>query len=715
MTSSSSPLNTKQLTKSPRFTDEHFFNRELSWLAFNERVLAEAARTELPVLERVKFLAITASNLDEFFMVRVGALQLLREQGRRVKDHAGMTPTQQWDQIQQRTTAFVARQYEILNKELLPLLREKGIRRLMPGDLTPAQLTHLEAYFKEHIFPVLSPIALDDETPRISVPALQIALLCSVQSSTEGKRLVLFSLPSNLPRHVLVPEVESGLHAYLNLEDLLCLFLNLYFPSEKVISSARFRISRNSDIAVDDESSFDLASEMEDILQARLQSPTIRIEIKDGAPRDLVKSIRDLCGGKTAQVYTIPGELDLRAYFVIAGLSGYEDLKVEPWDSQASPQIEPGESMFDAIKRGDILLHHPFESFDPILHLIEEAAADPDVIAIKQILYRTAKNSRIISALIRAAQAGKHVTVLVELKARFDEARNLERAEELQNAGAQIIYGVRGLKTHAKICLIMRREAGHLIRYMHFGTGNYNEATSKLYTDISYLTCRLSYGSDASAFFNTVTGRSRFVHYERISMAPFGLRERLLTMIRSESERAKQGEEAEIMLKMNALEDREMIEALYEASQAGVKIRLNVRGICCLRPGVKGLSENISVISIIDRYLEHARIYHFRQGGRPVIFISSADFMNRNLSKRVELLVPVEDKDAKKRLTGILETHFSDTSRGRILKPDGVWSLAHIPEAKALRSQEIFAKEAAKRIRQRNQAPDVLVPHRPKE
>ncbi|MEN3944247.1 polyphosphate kinase 1 [Prosthecobacter sp. SYSU 5D2] len=700
------------------YTDEHFLNRELSWLAFNERVLAEAARKELPVLERVKFLAITASNLDEFFMVRVGALQLLREQGRRVKDHAGLTPTQQWEQIQQRATAFVSRQCEILNTELLPLLREKGIRRLRPEELTPAQRTHLEAHFMEHIFPVLSPIALDDETPRISVPALQIALLSSVQSVTDGektKRLVLFTLPSNLPRHVLVPEVESGQHAYLNLEDLLCLFLHHYFPSEKVTSSARFRLSRNSDIAVDDESAFDLASEMEDILEARLQSPTIRIEIEDGAPRDLVKSIRDLCGAKGAQVYTIPGELDLRAYFVIAGLSGFDELKVEPWDSQGSSQIEPGESMFDAIKRNDILLHHPYESFDPVLHLIEEAAADADVIAIKQILYRTAKNSRIISALIRAAQAGKHVTVLVELKARFDEARNLERAEELLNAGAQIIYGVRGLKTHAKICLVMRREAGHLVRYMHFGTGNYNEATSKLYTDISYLTRRQTYGSDASTFFNTVTGRSRFVHFERISMAPFGLRERLLTMIQSETERARQGEEAEIMLKMNALEDRKMIEALYEASQAGVSVRLNIRGICCLRPGVKDLSENIRVVSIIDRYLEHARIYHFRQGGRPVIFISSADFMNRNLSKRVELLVPIEDKDAKKRLTQILETHFADTSRGRLLKADGTWTSLASNTGKLQRSQEIFAKEATKRLHQRNQAPDVLIPHMPKQ
>ncbi|MDZ4288838.1 MAG: polyphosphate kinase 1, partial [Prosthecobacter sp.] len=428
----------------------------------------------------------------------------------------------------------------------------------------------------------------------------------------------------------------------------------------------------------------------------------------------LTSVIRQMCGGKGAQVYSIPGELDLRAYFQIAGLSGFEELKVEPWDSQVSSQIEPGESIFDAIKRHDILLHHPYESFDPVLQLLEEAASDPNVVAIKQILYRTAKNSRVVAALIRAAEAGKHVTALVELKARFDEARNLERAEDLQNAGAQIIYGVHGLKTHAKVCLVMRRESGNMLRYMHFGTGNYNEATAKLYTDISYLTYHTDYGSDASAFFNTVTGRSRFVHFQKISMAPFGLRERLLSLIRSETERARQGEPAEIMLKMNALEDGEMIEALYEASKTGVKIRLNVRGICCLRPGMKGLSDNISVISIIDRYLEHARIFYFRQGGHPAIFISSADFMSRNLSKRVELLVPVEDGPAKKRLIHILETHFADTARGRILKADGSWHGIQAPAKKAIRSQETFAKEAARRVRQRNQSPDVLIPHVPK-
>lgn len=700
----------------PVFTEEHFINRELSWLAFNSRVLDEAARADLPVLERVKFLAITASNLDEFFMVRVGGLQFLREQGKRVKDNAGLSPTQQWDQIQQQAGAFVARQYDLLNGTLLPLLRDKGIRRLAAADLTTGQRTHLHDFFVEHILPVLSPVALADDAPRANVPALHIVILCTVQNGENGhteRRNAMIVLPPALPRHIPVPDPEGGEHLYMNLEDVVCMFIADFFPSEKVSATARFRVSRNTDITLEDESAFDLASEMEAILEKRQSGAAIRIEIESGAPRALVKVIRALCGAKGPQIYEVPGELDLRAYFQIAGLPGFEDLKVVPWESQPTTAIQPGESIFDAIKRGDILLQHPYESFDPVLALVEEAAEDPEVIAIKQILYRTAKNSRIISALIRAAQAGKHVTVLVELKARFDEARNLERAGDLINAGAQIIYGVAGLKTHAKVCLVMRRESGRLTRYMHFGTGNYNEATARLYTDISLLTCRADYGADASSFFNTVTGRSRFVHFSKLSMAPFGLRERLLSLIRSETERARQGEAAEIMLKMNALEDRQMIEALYEASQAGVKVRLNVRGICCLRPGVKGISENISVVSIIDRYLEHARIFWFRQGGKNAVLIASADFMNRNLSKRVELLVPVEDKEARKRLTHILETHFSDTARGRVLRADGHWVLPVLPAAKTARSQEIFTKEAAKRAKQ-NAAADVLVPHTPK-
>ena len=699
---------------------DQFINRELSWLAFNERVLEEAARESLPLLERVKFLAITASNLDEFFMVRVGGLQFLKDAGKRVRDLAGLTPGQQLTDVRARALAFITKQYAILNDQLLPAMREKGIRRLRPDELTPGQRTYLHDYFREQVFPVLSPLATEPDEGRIALPALQILLMSEVRSpqmeGTESTRHVVFTLPSSLPRHIVLPEAEGGVHAYINIEDLVELFLHDYFPQEQVAGTARFRITRNSDIALDDESAQDLVAEMEQVLEARKTSDTIRLEIEnepDVTP-SLIKAIQQLCDAGDPQTFITPGELDLRAYFAIAGLARFEHLRVGPWPVAELQEEEPGETIFDRVKRDDILLYHPYESFEPVIQLVEQAARDEHVVAIKQILYRTAKNSRIITALIKAAEAGKHVTVLVELKARFDEARNLERAEELLAAGAQIIYGVRGLKTHAKICLVMRREQGRMVRYCHFGTGNYNESTAKLYTDISYLTCRPDYGADASAFFNTVTGRSRFVHFQRISMAPFGLRERLIEMIVSETERARQGDTAEIMLKMNALEDPQMIDALYAASQAGVKIQLNIRGICCLRPGVKGLSENIRVISIIDRYLEHARIFWFRQGGNPMVFIASADFMTRNLSKRVELLTPIEDTDAKKRLQHILETHFEDNVQARELGKDGHYTSVKTPKGKSLRSQEFFAKQAAKMHRARAQSADVLVPHVPK-
>jgi polyphosphate kinase len=699
---------------------EQFINRELSWLSFNERVLEEAENDSLPLLERVKFLAISASNLDEFFMVRVGGLQFLKDANKRVRDTAGFTPTQQLTEIRERSLLFMERQYELLNHRLLPALREKGIHRVLPGELSPKQRTYLQGYFDEQVSPVLSPLAFDTEDPRIVLPALQIVLMSEIRSEHKGQetvRYAVFTLPPSIPRHLVLPDAEGAAHAYINIEDVVELFIHVYFPQEQVTGTARFRISRNSDITLDDESAQDLAAEMEQILEARRNSSTIRLEIEnesDVTP-SLVKEIQNLTGATAAQTYIVPGELDLRAFFGIASLPGFEALKIAPWPSGATPTNDSGETIFDSIRAGDILLHHPYESFEPVMQLIEQAATDPNVVAIKQILYRTAKNSRIISGLIKAAEAGKHVTVLVELKARFDEARNLDRAEELLAAGAQIIYGVRGLKTHAKICLVMRRESGRMVRYCHFGTGNYNEATAKLYTDISYLTCRPDYGADASAFFNTVTGRSRFVHFSKISMAPFGLRERLLEVIQSETERAKQGDNAEMMLKMNSLEDVPMIEALYEASKAGVKIQLNVRGICCLRPGVKGLSENIRVISVIDRYLEHARIFWFRQGGNPVVFIASADFMTRNLSKRVELLTPIEDPEAKRRLQEILETQFQDNVQARTLDKEGVYTIATRPaKSKLLRSQEFFSKQAARKHKPRAQQPDVLVPHVPK-
>lgn len=718
--------------------DHRFFNRELSWLAFNHRVLGEAARPGLPLLERCKFLAITSANLDEFFMIRVGGLQVFADQGRRDHDDSGLTAAQQLPLIREQVLQLIERQYEILDQQLRPELEQHGIRRLQPEDLTSSQARHIEEYFVDQLLPLLSPIAIDPDHLNLSIPAMQLGLLVKVKPPADAKpvasgakpprrskrartaeagpasRFVAIFLPESLGRHVTVPDEQPG-YTYLNVEDVVRHCLRWFFPGETILATGVFRISRNGDIGVDDDGVLDLADEMEDVLDARKHSATVRLEIGPGVTKELTTAMRRIADAGSRQIYHIPGELDLRSYFHIAGLPMFDTLKVAPWLPQPSQHLAAGENIFDAIKRADLLLHHPYETFDPVLQLIEEAAADPDVLAIKQILYRTAKNSRIISALINAAESGKHVTVLVELKARFDEARNLERAGELQRAGAQIIYGVRGLKTHAKCLLIVRSEQGSIRRYVHFGTGNYNEATARIYTDISYLTARPEYGADASAFFNTVTGLSQFTQFRKIAMAPYTLRQRLLDLIASEAGRASQGEQAEITLKMNSLQDREMIEALYQASAAGVRIRINVRGICCLVPGEKGLSERIEVVSIIDRYLEHARIYHFHQGGNPVVFISSADWMFRNLSRRVELLVPVEDPDCRRELLDILEQPFLDNAQAHRLQPDGTY-LALKPKGrqKPVRSQELFTRRAGKRAKARNEEPAMLSPHLPR-
>jgi polyphosphate kinase len=694
---------------------EAFLNRELSWLAFNERVLAQAEKVDLPLLERVKFLAISASNLDEFFMVRVGGLRVMKAQGRRERDESGLTPHQQLIAIRSRLVTFVERQYRLLREELAPKLAQAGIRRILPNEASPGQRAFLRDYFLECIHPILSPVAIDDDAPFLTIPALQLAVICSIRSAASAassQRHVVIFLPSLLPRHIPVADTEGTLHSYMNLEDVVTMFLGVFFPQEIVVSHAVFRISRNTDIAVEDEADTDLAESMGEILDARKMSDTIRLEVSEPIPRNLVTLLQQLCQATIDMTYRIPGELDLRAYFAIASLPSFDDLKLPSWPPRVSPRVPNSENIFDSIAKGDILLYHPYQSFDPVLSFIESAADDPHVVAIKQVLYRTAKNSRIISALIRAAEAGKSVTVLVELKARFDEARNLERAHELIRAGAQIIYGVRGLKTHAKICLVVRREGGRLRRYVHFGTGNYNEATAHLYTDISLLTCSPDYGMDASGFFNAVTGLSQPVTYQKLSMAPFSLRHKLMEMIHGETERARQGGQAEIWLKMNSLQDPTMIRALYEASQAGVMIKANVRGVCCLRPGVKGLSDNIEVVSIIDRYLEHARIYYFHQGGSPRVFFSSADWMLRNLDKRVELLVPVDDPVCKREIVQILKRHFEDNMQSWKLMASGEWQPVIAKPGKAMQAQAWFAKWAGKQ-EPGAESLQMLVPHIP--
>jgi polyphosphate kinase len=672
---------------------EQYINRELSWLEFNQRVLDQATRSDLPLLERVKFLAITASNLDEFFMVRVGGLQMLRRSGSRVKDLSGLTPVRQLQQIHKRVGRMIDSQYELWQKEILPLMEIEQVSPVLMEDVTDVQRMALEQYYLNQVFPLLTPLDVEaDEAPLL--PSLKLMMGVELRDlETKERRVCVVAVPDSLPRRIVIPETDQ--ERYVLSEELIRFFIGGVFPGEEVVGTAVFRVTRNGDIAVQEEDALDLADEMEEVLVARTLSECVRLEIEDSAAPLLATRIREIVQASPADTYLLGGPLMLSDFMEMAFAPGNDQLKVDQWTPQASPAVDPALSIFDNIANGDILLNHPYESFEPVLRLVEEAADDPDVIAIKQVLYRTAKKSRIVAALKKAAENGKQVTALVELKARFDEARNLEKAEELQRAGVQVVYGVKGLKTHAKICLVVRREAGSLKRYCHFGTGNYNETTAKIYTDISFLTCDPVLGADASQFFNSVTGRTKLMRFREIFPSPRMMKERLIELIDSEAERARQGEAASVLAKMNSLQDKEIIDALYRAADAGVEIRLNVRGICCLKTGERGQGKPIHVVSIIDRYLEHARIFQFAHGGSPLVFIASADWMTRNLDKRVELMIPIHSPKLKRRLRSILDACLKDNEQASEILPDGTSEpVKKSKTAKPFRMQLALTKEA---------------------
>jgi polyphosphate kinase len=687
----------------------NYINRELSWIEFNQRVLSEAQRDDLPILERVKFLAITASNLDEFFQVRVGGLSAQLLAGSQKTDITGLTPAEQLNAIRARTKTMYQDFSELLEKKLTPELAKNHIHFTSLTDLTHAQRNTLTEKFNNTIFPILTPLGYSDpadseDAQEMSpiLPAHQITLIIRLQNAKKITRTIFLPIPSLVDRLHYIPD-DKALYI-ITAEELISHHAQMLFPDETIIDSSHFRITRNGDIVLQDEDAMDLAGEMEDILNERKFSKTIRLEIPTDISADLLQTICKVTNtdeeSEEDHVYRITGAINLADYMPLAFLPGHDDLRDPEWKPQPSPAFSSEQSMFETIAENDVLLYHPYESFEPVIRLIEEASTDPHTLAIKQVLYRTASNSRIIDALIRAAENGKQVTVLVELKARFDEARNLQRADELQRAGVQIVYGVKNLKTHAKILLIVRNENGNIKRYLHLGTGNYNESTAKLYTDASYLTARDSYGADASVFFNAITGRSKLTSLKKLTPAPTEMKRSLISKIEREAKRAKQGEPAHIMAKINSLQDQDIIDALYLASAAGVKIQLNIRGICCLKPKDKNLSKNIEVISVIDRYLEHARIFYFHKGGNPEVFISSADWMTRNLEKRVELMIPIADSKAKKRLTDILKTAFEDNQNAHIIQKDGT-SIRKAPhkgkgKGKTIRLQSILQEAAEK-------------------
>lgn len=693
-----------------------FNNRELSWLNFNRRVLEEGLDASNPVLERLKFLSIFSSNLDEFFMVRVGGLQALVSQGKAGADQSGWLPAALLKEIGERVHAMVALQYECFMQDVKVKLRENGIRRLLMDKMTPAIHDHLENVFEHDIYPVITPIALRDADDLPHLPGLGVMLLVRLkadEATSKRPRYAVVLIPKKLGRFITAP-IEEG-HNYVLIEDVVTEFIDRLFPGEPVAEVVPFRITRNADMGVREDLAGDLLSRMKNVLVERKQSQCVRLEVSAKVSKTSLSMLEQLFGVDPAHVFCVPGTLDLSAYFGLARMTGFDHLREKPWPPQQSPAVPPNTSIFDAIAKKDILLHHPYESFDPVVKLVEEAADDPNVLAIKQILYRTSENSPIVAALARAANRDKHVTAIVELKARFDEARNIGWAEALEQSGVQVIYGIKGLKTHAKVCVVVRREPGGIRRYVHYGTGNYNENTARLYTDVSYMTCREDFCADATAFFNMISGYSQPVAFRKIEAAPIGLRARLLQLIEGETMRSEQGQPAKIMARINALVDEEIISALYRASQAGVKIQLNVRGACCLRAGVAGQSENIEVISIVDRFLEHSRMLYFHHGGEPQVFISSADWMPRNLDRRVELLVPIDDEDAVQRIMKNFEIIFRDNTKARKMKSDGAYELLKPGRgSKPLRSQEWFYQQACEANRQAKSAqPVVFEPERP--
>jgi len=694
-----------------------YFNRELSWLEFNQRVLDEALDPAVPLLERLKFLAITASNLDEFFRVRVGGLQHLAGLSNARPDPSGLLPGEQLQAVRARVGRMIHDQYACFQSDLEPKLAAAGLRRVRIDELNTAQKRHVRQVFESEVYSILTPMAV---TSSADFPLLPNQLLClcvrlkAPADVPDAVRYAILPLGPGTPRFVTVPG-DSG-DSYLLLEDLTTLFADRFFVGEEIAECVPFRMTRNADISVREDSASDLLAEMEVVLDERRLADCVRLEVDARASQTLIRFLRDAVEVDAADVQTLDGPVDLSAWFQLTDRPGFEALKYEPWPPQPSPAVPTDRSMFETIATQDVLLYHPYDSFEPVLRFIDEASRDPDVLAIKQTLYRTSRDSPIVAALRRAAERGKHVTAVVELKARFDEARNITWARQLEQAGAQVIYGVKGLKTHAKLCLVVRREPQGIQRYVHFGTGNYNEVTARIYGDASVFTADPDLGADAAAFFNAVTGYSQPQKFRRIEAAPFGLRDRLLELIRTETELALDKQPARIVAKVNALLDTRLIDALYTASQAGVEIKLNVRGICCLKPGVPGLSDNIEVISIIDRFLEHARIFAFHHGGEERVLISSADWMPRNLDRRLELLIPIDDPLCRYRLLRALDAYFSDNVKARRLLADGTHLRLTPGDSEPSRAQQKLFEDAreAVAIAERERS-TMFEPHRPEE
>lgn len=676
---------------------EHFYNRELSWILFDKRVLSEACDKQIPLFERLKFLSITSSNLDEFFMVRVASLKDMVNAGYTKTDIAGMTPKEQLAAISVEAHKLVDLQYTTYNKTLLPELKANGLRMVGAHEkLTKEQGIFVDRYFEENVYPVLTPMAVDSSRPfpLIRNKSLNIgALLKKKEGKEQELEFATVQVPSVLPRIVLLPKKENTQDVIL-LEEIIERNIHKLFLNYDIVTTCPFRIMRNADLTIEEEEAADLLKEIEKQIKRRQWGQAIRLEIEKGMDKRLLKIINRELDITDAEIYEIGGPLDLTFLMKMYSLEGFEAHKNKSYTPQPVPEIIEGKSIFECIRQQDILMHHPYQTFSPVVNFIKEASQDKNVLAIKQTLYRVSGNSPIISALAQAAENGKQVTVLVELKARFDEENNIVWARKLEQAGCHVLYGLVGLKTHSKITLVVRREEDGIRRYVHLGTGNYNDATAKLYTDIGLFTCKEEFGEDATAVFNMLSGYSEPLSWNRLGVAPLWLKERFIQLIDREKENAKKGYPAKIIAKVNSLCDKDIIVSLYEASQAGVEINLIVRGICCLKVGMQGVSENITVRSIVGDFLEHSRIFYFENNGKAQIFCGSADWMPRNLERRVEILFPIEEPELKEKVIHILELELQDTKKAHIMQTDGTYYKKQLKGRNVINSQAEFCKEA---------------------
>ena len=678
---------------------KYYENRELSWIKFDQRVLSEAKDKTIPLLERAKFISITSSNLDEFFMVRVASLKDMVHAGYKKKDIAGMTATEQLSAINQQTRKLVTDQYNTYMRSLIPLLKKEGICIMdSHEDLTEQQAEFVDRYFMENVYPVLTPMAVDASRPfpLIRNKTLNIAALLVSKHAKKEKDEIVFAtvqVPSVLPRVVRIPSGENE-SVFILLEQIIERNIGVLFSNYQVECAYPYRVMRNADLTIDEDEASDLLKEIQSKLKMRQWGEVIRLEIEDKADKRLLRFLRSELKVAEEDIFEIAGPLDLTFLMKMSGLEGYDYLRYKQPTPQPVPEIEAGADIFAAIRNGDIFLHHPYQTFDPVVNFIRQASVDPDVLAIKQTLYRVSGNSPIIAALAKAAENGKQVTVLVELKARFDEEHNIVWAKKLEQAGCHVIYGLVGLKTHSKIALVVRREEDGIRRYVHLGTGNYNDSTAKLYTDCGIFTCKESIGEDATAVFNMLSGYSEPRSWNELMLAPYWLRDKFLYLINRETKHARNGEEARIVAKMNSLCDPGIIAALYEASAAGVKIDLIVRGICCLRVGIEGVSENITVRSIVGNFLEHSRIFYFENNGDSEIYMGSADWMPRNLDRRVEIVFPVLDDELKKKAYHVLEVELADNVKARVMDAEGNYEKLDRRGKEKVNSQLVFCEEA---------------------